>query len=135
MNELQDQAGKFLSEMRSKLLSHEQYRDQIPCDTTGRSYPFREHWNDGIVEVSIVVPCADLNCMDSRFIKESGVDFSLDGKTITLTLKKNAFGRSVDSPQYRSTKKALNSFEQRRERLEQSVDTLPYRQAKRLGLR
>jgi hypothetical protein len=135
MEELQDKAGKFLSEMRLKLFRHEQYKDQVPSDTTGKSYQLQVRWNDDVIEVSIDVPCSDLDCTDQRFLHERDVDFSLDGKTIALFAKKNLCGRLIDAPQYRSVKRALTEFEARRAELEKNVDTLPYWRARRLGLR
>jgi len=133
--ELQDKAGKFLMEMRSKLLVYEQYKDQVPSDTTGKSYPFTiKMMEDGVAEISLTVSCADLECTDHRFVHERGIDFSFDGKTITLVVKRNGFGRPVDTPQYKAVSRALKDNYERTLRALRNPSALSYWSAKRQGL-
>jgi len=133
--ELQDKAGKFLSEMRDKLMNHELYREgSIPSDTTGKSYPFRVMWADGIVEVALTVACSDLDCTEKRFIKERDIGFSLDGQTIVVTVKRNSFGRRADTPHYHSEKRATESSLRKLEKARREPQTLSKWSAKKLGL-
>jgi hypothetical protein len=133
--ELQDKAGQFLSEMRDKLMNHELYPGgSIPSTTTGKSYPLKITWTESVVEVSLTVPCTDLDCTDQRFIKERGIDFSLDGQTIAVTVKKNCFGRRVDTPHYHSVKKAIESSHRKFERARRDPASLSKWSAKKLGL-
>jgi len=132
----QDKAGKFLDEMRPKLLALEPpHSAEIFSDTTSKFYPVRTSNENGVFELSIKVPYHDLDCTERRFLDEKNIDFSMDGESMTVCVRKNGFGKKVVSQEYWRVKaavdKSLRKFEQ--ERLSGAQKPEWYR--KRQGLR
>ena len=115
----QDKATKFLDEMRPKLLAFKwPHCGQIFSDVTTKFYPIRTKEENGVFEAAIKVPYHDLDCDEKRFIKEPNIELSMDGDTMMVIVRKNGFGRKVESPEYWRVKAAIErsceKFEQDR---------------------
>jgi magnesium-transporting ATPase (P-type) len=131
----QDKAGKFLDEMRPKLLALESpHSAQIFSDTTSKFYPIRTSTEGSVFELSIKVPYSDLECTEKRFLNEKNIDFSMDRESMSVCVRKNGFGRKVESPEYWRVKKAIERSCEKFEKERLSGKRKPDWYRKRQGL-